>query len=342
MPTLPNASSRTSNKSRIPLLFLLLWIGLVCSLLLALAFGSADISILDALAAIKNGDLTAPEARILLYIRLPRALAATFAGAALAVSGVIIQAVLHNPMAAPNLIGVNAGAGLAAAITLTLFPTAITALPFASFFGALAACLLIYAIAVKSGGEKLTVTLVGIAVGSVLNAGINTLKYLFPDAAYDADVFMIGGFCGVTLQKLLPACLLISICLLLAFFAGREIDVLSLGDTAAKSVGMHVTLIRFLLLVLACALAGAAVSFSGLLGFVGLLVPHIMRKFVGSKHSLLLPASAWLGSILVLLCDLIARTAFAPYELPVGILLSLLGGVFFITLVLSDKKGRAI
>ncbi len=336
-----SSSPKSLTKNRIcPLLLL------ACSLavlfVLSLMFGSTQMSLTDAIEAALAGDYSSADFRILFHIRLPRALAALFAGAALAVSGVLIQAVLQNPMAAPNIIGVNSGAGLAATLTVAVFPSALPFLPLSAFLGALAACLLIYAISARTSASKLTITLVGIAVGSVLNAGINTVKVIFPDSVYDADLFMIGGFSGVTYEKILPACAVIMLALIFAFCMAREVDILGLGADSAKSLGMNVPLVRFLQLITASALAGAAVSFAGLLGFVGLLVPHMMRKFVGSRHRILIPSSALCGACLVLLCDLISRVIVAPYELPVGIILSLCGGVFFICLVLFGKRGEHI
>ncbi len=326
------------DKRKNAVLFGLLLAALGVLFLLSCLLGAGDTGPAESLAALWRGERASAAYRIIVYLRLPRVLGAILAGSALAVSGVLIQAVLHNPMAAPNIIGVNAGAGLAAAVTLALFPTAISALPGTAFLGALCSCLLIWTIAAKSGAGRLTITLVGIAVSSVLNALINSVKVLFPDTVYDADVFMIGGFSGLSYARLCPACFFILGGLLLAFALAKDTDVLSLGDVSAASLGMHTRSFRFVLLLIASALAGAAVSFAGLLGFVGLLVPHILRRFVGSRHGLLLPASALLGADLVLGCDLLARTAFAPYELPVGIVLSLLGGSFFLVLVLGEKR----
>lgn len=320
----------------------MLGIGCAGLFLLSLRFGSTQMSFVDAMKAMISGNVADADYRILVYIRLPRAIAAVFAGSALAVSGVLIQAVLQNPMAAPNIIGVNSGAGLAATLTIAVFPTALAFLPLSAFFGALAASLLIYAISAKTSASKLTVTLVGIAVGNVLNAGINTIKVAFPDSVYDADLYMIGGFSGVTYEKILPACVVIIVVLAVAGCMAKDADILMLGGNMARSLGMNVSLVRLLLLIVASALAGAAVSFSGLLGFVGLLVPHIMRRAVGNRHKLLIPASALAGSSLVLLCDLLSRVVLAPYELPVGILLSLVGGVFFICLVLFGKRGDSL
>ena len=345
MPTLQTSSGRSfslAERKKNVIAFAALGVGLAVAICLSLAFGSTKSSIFAAINALLQGNTASADFRILVYIRLPRVLASILAGCALAVAGVLIQAVLHNSMAAPNIIGVNSGAGLAASITIALFPTAIRALPLSAFVGALAACLLIYAISSRSGASKLTITLIGIAVGSVLNAGINAIKVLFPDSVYDADVFMIGGFSGMTFDKLFPACLIIPAGILAAMLLARDTDVLALGETTAASLGVNIRALRFVLLIIASSLAGAAVSFAGLLGFVGLLVPHIIRRLIGSRHGLLIPGSAILGRLLVLICDLFSRTTFAPYELPVGIVLSLIGGSFFILLVLSGKRGQSL
>ncbi len=313
----------------------LLPFALMAAFVLSVLLGSSG-SPAAGIAALLRWDTASPDFRILIHLRLPRALAAVLAGSALAVSGVLIQAVLNNPMAAPNIIGVNSGAGLAAAISIAVIPE--MPLPLAAFLGALAASLLIYAIASRTGAGKLTITLVGIAVGNVLNGAINTVKVLFPDSIYDADLFLIGGFSGVTYGRLLPAGGVILAGLVLARALARDIDILSLGSVTAASLGQNIALLRFVLLVIASALAGAAVSFAGLLGFVGLLVPHIIRRRTGNRHERLIPRSALLGSLLVLVCDLFARTAFAPHEIPVGIVLSIVGGTFFLFLVLSGKR----
>lgn len=322
----------------IAVLFAVLCALLLASFLCALAFGSTPLDLLRGIGDLLRGDTSSPDGRILLYIRLPRACAAVLAGVALAVAGVIIQAVLHNPMAAPNVIGVNSGAGLGAVLMLAVFPSALRLLPLAAFVGAMVTCLCIYAISARTGADRMTVTLVGIAVASLLNAAINTVKILYPDSVYDADSFMIGGFSGVTFSRLFPAGMIILGGFLVACFFAWEMDVLALGDDTAKSLGVNVKRVQLLLLLLACALAGGAVSFSGLLGFVGLLVPHLARRFVGENHRILVPVSALGGAVLVLVCDMISRVLFAPYELPVGILLSFVGGPFFISLILVGRK----
>ena len=301
---------------------------LVFSFVLSLCVGSAQISIREAVSALQNGSLT-PDSRILFYVRLPRALAAVLSGAALAVSGVLLQNVLNNALAAPNIIGVNAGAGFAVLFLLV-----------AAFLGALFASLLIYAVAAKSGASRTTITLAGVALSSVFTAGSNVIKTFFPDTIYNSSSFFIGGFSGIAYKNLTPAWIAILLGLLLAVLFSGEMDVLSLGDETAQSLGMRVQGTRFLLLMTASLLAGGAVSFSGLLGFVGLIVPHILRHFIGARHRILVPLSALFGASFVLLCDTLSRTLFSPYEIPVGIVLSLLGGPFFLFLIVRKKGGK--
>lgn len=320
--------------------FLILALLLFISFAAALLLGSTRASALEAFRATLAGEYSDPAYRIMVHVRLPRCCAAVLAGSALAVAGVIIQAVLNNAMAAPNIIGVNAGAGLGVTLLVAIAPGAVTAVPFAAFFGALVACLCIYAIARRTGASRMTITLVGIAISSILTAGINLVKTIFPDSIYNTHGFLVGGISGVSMARLSPACWLIGLGLLAALLLARDIDVLSLGEETAASLGLNVRLSRFVLLMLASLLAGSAVSFAGLLGFVGLLGPHIARRFVGSRHRLLLPFSAMGGAVLVLLCDLLGRVLFAPYEIPVGIILSFVGGPFFLTLILVQRKSR--
>lgn len=321
-------------------LFPLMLIGLVLTFLLSLLVGAADISIWDSIRAMLDGNIADPGCRILFYVRLPRAVAALLSGSALAISGVVIQNVLNNALAAPNIIGVNAGAGFAVLFVIALFPTMTGAIPIAAFLGALFASLLIYAIAARTGASRTTITLAGVAISSVFTACSNGLKTFFPDTIYNANTFFIGGFSGVAWKNLFPAWGVILLGLLLALLLSGDMDVLVLGDETAYSLGLNVRPLRFALLAIASLLAGGAVSFSGLLGFVGLIVPHILRRFTGQRHRVLVPLAALGGGIFVLICDTLSRTLFAPYEIPVGIVLSVLGGPFFIFLILTKKGGR--
>lgn len=274
------------------------------------------------------------------YVRLPRTFGCLLAGAALAVSGAVIQGVLHNKLASPSIIGVNAGAGLAVTLCCALGGISGWAIAGSAFLGAMVSVLLIVFTAEKAGASRTTVILGGVAVNAFLNALSEALTTLIPEIGMMTGDFRVGGFGSVSHTRLLPAGILILGALLAVFLLHNELDVLALGEETARGLGMEVKKTRTILLVLAAMLAGSAVSFAGLLGFVGLIVPHAMRKIAGGESRYLLPMCAAGGAAFVTLCDTAARVVFAPYELPVGIILSVLGGPFFLLLLLKRKGGR--
>ncbi len=274
------------------------------------------------------------------FVRLPRTLGCLLAGAALAVSGAVIQGVLSNKLASPSIIGVNAGAGLAVTLSCAWGALSGWAIAGSAFLGALLSVLLIVFTAEKAGASRTTVILAGVAVNAFLNALSEAVSTLIPEAGMMAGDFRVGGFGSVSQVRLLPAGVLICLGLLAVCSLHNELDVLALGEETAQGLGMDVKKTRTLLLVLAALLAGAAVSFAGLLGFVGLIVPHGVRRMAGSESKVLLPLCAMGGAAFVAFCDTAARVVFAPFELPVGILLSVLGGPFFLLLLLKRKGGR--
>ena len=305
---------------------------------LSLCVGSQGVALPRLLAALRAGDPANPVRRIVLYVRLPRMAAGLCCGAAMAVAGALLQAVLNNAMASPNVIGVNAGAGFFALLAGVLLPQ--RAVPGAAFAGALVTALLIYLLALRAGLARTTLVLAGLAVSGILTAGVNTMRLLFPEGVTGADGFLIGGLSGVSLTAVGSALPYLAAGLVLALFLAPELNILALGEQTAASLGLPVGRTRLASILAAALLAGAAVSFAGLISFVGLLVPHIARRLVGVDHRVLLPACALLGAIFLLVCDTAARTLFAPYELPVGILLNVIGGVFFLYLLLGRKRGR--
>lgn len=275
------------------------------------------------------------------YVRLPRTLGCLLAGGALAVSGAVIQGVLHNSLAGPSIIGVNAGAGLAVTVCCAAGLLSGWAIAGAAFGGALAAVLLILLAAEKAGASRTTVILGGVAVNAFLNALSEGITVLIPEAGVLAGDFRVGGFSSVSWPRLIPAGIMILLALAVVLSLGNVLEVLSLGEETARGLGLNVRPMRTLLLLLSAMLAGAAVSFGGLLGFVGLIVPHGVRKISGNENRYLLLLSAVLGGAFVTVCDLTARMAFAPYELPVGILLSVLGGPAFLWLLWKRRGGRS-
>ena len=305
----------------------------------SLGLGAVKLPLPTLFRAILDGP-TATAGYIFWYVRLPRTAACLLAGAALSVSGAVIQGVLHNRLASPSIIGVNAGAGLAVTICCALGALSGWTIAGSAFFGAMLAVLLIVFASEKAGASRTTVILGGVAVNATLNALSEALTTLFPDVTALSGDFRVGGFASVTAPRLIPAGILILLALLAVFTLRHELDLLALGEESAQSLGLNVKTVRTLLLVLAAMLSGAAVSFAGLLGFIGLIIPHAMRKFSGTESGNLLPLCALGGAAFVTLCDTAARTLFAPYELPVGILLSILGGPFFLLLLLKGKGGR--
>lgn len=308
--------------------------------LLSLCCGAVSLAPEELLTALLQGDTGSTAGQILLLARLPRVVGSLLAGAALAVSGTVIQGVLHNPLAAPNLIGVNSGAGLMVALCCAAAPTMTALVPVAAFVGALAGVLLVLFLSERTGAARITLVLAGIAVSSVFSACIDAVLTFVPDALNGYSDFRIGGLANLSMDRIVPAAWMILLALVLTFSLSGELDVLQLGTETAQSLGLPARPLRLVFLALAAALAGAAVSFAGLLGFVGLVVPHIMRRLTGEESLLLLLSSALGGALLLTLCDLLARTLFAPYELPVGIVLSLLGGPFFLWLLLRQRGGR--
>ena len=224
----------------------LLAAALCAAALLSLRCGSQNIPLGELLKALRQGDPDDAVLRIVLYVRIPRTLAGGLAGCALALAGALIQAVLNNAMASPNIIGVNAGAGFAAMLAGVLAPGAAGMMSLAAFLGALGTALFIYILAVKAGLSRTTLILAGIAVNSMLTAGSNALTLLDPDTAIGATAFMLGGFNGVALSSVRSAGVYLAAGALLAFFLASDLDVLRLGEESAAGLGLHVGRTRFL------------------------------------------------------------------------------------------------
>ena len=272
---------------------------------------------------------------ILKYVRIPRVLACLVSGAALAISGCVIQGVLANHLASPSIIGVNAGAGLAATISAALGLYGGLLSSAFSFVGAFLSVLVITLGARKWGRSKGTVILAGVALSSLLNAISSAIITLVPDAGVMSNDFRVGDLSSITYETLIPAAIIITVAAVITMLLSSELDVIGLGEETARGLGMNTSRTRMIFLILAAALAGCAVSLAGLLSFVGLIVPNAIRRVAGNRGKLILPLSALFGGGFVCLCDTAARTLFAPYEIPVGIIMAFIGAPFFIFLLVK-------
>lgn len=333
---------RVRRKQRRQRWLLLFCCSMACTLAVAvfsICLGNVHFSPLE-LPDILMGHGKSMERGIVLYARLPRTMAALFAGAALATAGAVLQNVLANKLASPGIIGVNAGAGLGVTLCCAFGAISGIALSFAAFAGSLLTVFLIFLFSSRVNASKTTVILGGVAMNSILNAICESVAALDTEVAMLSIDFRVGGFSAVSYTRLAPASVLILFALAALFTLCNELDVVSLGDETAQGVGLAVGKYRMLFLMLAALLAGAAVSFAGLLGFIGLIVPHFTRRFTGNESGRHLPFCAVFGAGFVTLCDLISRLLFAPYELPVGILMSVIGGPVFLFLLVRHKGGH--
>lgn len=328
------------SNSKIGYVYAIAVVMLLGSTVLGILLGATRLGFSDLIRVIWAGNPDSPEARILWFVRLPRVLASLLCGGALAVSGAVIQGVLANRLASPSIIGVNAGAGLAVTLCAALGVMGGWRLSAFAFAGAFAAVMAVSFGAKKWGASRGTVILMGVAMNSLLGAVSDGVKILVPEVSILSNDFRIGDFSGVTYPKLIPAAVVILISLLLLLTLSNELDVLTLGDENARSLGLNTGVMRTLFLILAAALAGAAVSIAGLLSFVGLLVPHTVRRVATGESRHLIPLCALFGAGFVTLCDTLSRVVFAPYELPVGIIMAFLGAPFFLFILMKGKGGH--
>lgn len=278
------------------------------------------------------------ERRIVWDLRFPRVLIGMLVGMCLAMSGSILQGIMKNLLADPGIIGVTSGAGLAATTIMIIYPAYIMFLPLAAFLGAFITALVIYLMSWKGGTSPMRIILVGVAINAVLGAVMSALMLLYSERVQAVLPWLAGGIAGVGWKQFEMVIYYAVIAVLFSLYAIRHIRILRLGDEVAKLLGHNVERSRFFLIVLSTLLAGIAVSVAGLIGFVGLVVPHILRIIIGGDYRYLLPASALGGAFLVVFADTVARSAFDPIELPVGILLSFLGGPFFLYMI--QRRGK--
>ena len=313
---------------------------LLLSVILGVSFGSTKLDLLSAFSDVVSGNMESPEARILIYVRMPRVLSALICGMALSVSGAVIQGVLANRLASPSIIGVNSGAGLAVTLCSAYGIIGGWRVSLFSFLGAFVTVMLVSIGAKRWGASKGTVILMGVALNAFLGAISDTVTTFSPNVSVQTLDFKVGDFSAITHARVIPAAILILVSLFALITLSNELDVLTLGDENAKGLGLNVGVMRVIFLLLSALLAGAAVSICGLLSFVGLLVPHAVRRIASSKSRHLIPLCALFGAGFVALCDTLSRVLFAPYELPVGIIMAFLGAPFFIFILIKGRGGH--
>lgn len=294
--------------------------------------GSVNVPLNEIIAAMTGGSAGMHQ-QIILNIRLPRTIVAGLVGVNLALSGAILQAVMKNPLADPHIIGISAGAGIMGIFIMLLFPDLSWLITPAAFAGAMGAAILIYILAWKNGIQPIRIILAGVAVSAFLGAGISALMIIYSDRVHSALMWMVGGLSARSWPQVMLIWPYTLAGMIFTLLAARHLNILQLGDELAKGLGLRVERTRLILTATAALLAASAVSVVGLLGFVGLIVPHAARLMIGSDYRYLLPATIFLGAATVMLSDTFARVAFAPVELPVGIIMAAIGAPFFLFLL---------
>ena len=344
----PSARGRLARRRT--LLFAGLSIGLGIVVVLAAGSGQVSVSPGGVIASIgralgfdtEPGVDTSLTDAALWTIRFPRIVMALLIGAALAAAGTLMQAIFGNPLAEPSVVGVSSGAALGAALTIVLgwsflgeWTIAVTA-----FVAGLATTLVIYLTSRSNGRtEIVTLVLTGIAVNAVAGAGLALLTFLGDTAAREQIVFwQLGSLNGARWQQVGVILPLVVAGLIVAFMLARTLDLFALGERSARHLGVNVELIRIIVIVVVALLVCAAVSFAGIIGFVGLVIPHLMRMIIGPAHLPLLIASVLGGALLLVTADLVARTAVPMADLPIGMLTSLVGGPFFFWLLRRTRR----
>ena len=294
--------------------------------ILALRIGSVNYST----AEIFNGlfDANSSVHTIIIDLRLPRVILAIIIG-------------MQNPLADPGIIGVSSGASTAATIIFLVFPTATASVPIFSFVGAAGACVLIYLLSWKRGADPVRIILAGVAINTMLSGVTSFLTLMNSDSLQGVLSWLNGSLSGKSWYQVQTMGIYGAIGIVLALLCIKGANVLQLGDDMAKNLGTRVNLTRVFLSAVSAFLAASTVAVVGMIGFVGLIVPHVTRMLVGSNHKVMLPASLLLGAFVVLAADTIGRTIVAPIEIPVGIVMSVVGGPFFLFLLRRKRKARA-
>lgn len=346
----PRPAPAGDRSARAKLVIGLLLAALAGVAIFSLGWGSSDASAAAVVWHWISGDdaVSARDRLIIEDIRLPRMVLGILVGASLAVSGAVMQGLFRNPLADPGLIGVSTGASLGAVIVIVigdgflaplLSALGIYALPAAAFFGSLLTAILLYRVATRQGQTSVaTMLLAGIAISALAGAFMGLLIFWADDRQLrDLTFWGLGSLAGATWTKIAAATPIILAALAATPFLARSLDAMALGEAAANHLGVPVQRFKNIAIVAVAAAVGASVAVSGGIGFIGIVVPHLLRLSIGPSHRYLLPASALLGAALLLLADAFARTIVAPAELPIGIVTAAFGAPFFLWILLRSR-----
>lgn len=324
-----------SNKAKVRVI-IASFIVLVFLIFLFSTVGSVKLSYGEIFSALINND-NKMVTTIVYQMRLPRNILAVLVGANLAISGLLLQAVMKNPLSDPGITGVSSGASVGAIIILLLMPQYIGILPLIAFLGGAVACACVYMMAWKNGLKPIRVVLAGVAVNAILGGFISLLTTFYSDKIQSALLWLNGSLASKTWVDVKLLGIYSIIGLTLSLFCIRSANILNLGDDAAINLGVNLNKTRLLLSAVAVFLAGISTAIVGIISFVGLIVPHISRMIIGSDHKYSIPFSIILGGIVLLVADTVARSILGSLELPVGVIMSIVGGPFF--LYLLRRKG---
>jgi len=310
------------------------------SLIFNVSHGEYPVPLLEVIKAVLGFPATDNYAFVVNTLRLPRALVALLVGLGLATAGTILQGLTRNPLAAPEIIGINAGASLMAVAMIVVVPQVGEVwLSTAAFLGGLVVAAAIYLLAWNEGSSPMRLILVGIGL-TALASTLTTLMITFGDihSVSQALMWLAGSVYGRSWPQLLSLLPWLAIFLPLSMLLARDLDTLNLGDDLAQGLGSRVEWTRCLLLLCAVALAGASVATAGNVGFVGLMAPHLGRQLVGPSHAGLIPVAALTGACIVELADTVGRLAFAPIELPCGVITAVIGAPYFLWLLYRTRN----
>ena len=322
------------NKSRSGTIVTFTFVLAIVAAVIAIGLGSVTISVPEIVKTFFGSSATAVNDTIIWDIRLPRVLLAMIIGANITISGALLQAVMGNPLADPGLTGVTSGAAVCVLVIMLAAPEYTQFIPLAAFVGGIIATTIVYALAWRRNGiSPITIILSGVAVNALCGGGIGYLSIMYSDRLPSAVQWLNGSLAAKGNNALFMVLPYSIVGWILSIFAIRKANVIRMGDQVASNLGENVNRIRIVLSLLAVFLAAISVAAIGMIGFVGLVVPHMARLLVGSNYKYLLPMSMALGALVLLLADTGGRTLFSPLEIPAGILMAVVGGPYFLYLM---------